>query len=538
MTTMGTGQLLDLLEGVPFGVVAFDHEWRIQSMNSAGARLLQREPSDLLGRIVWEEFPEATETIAYREYHRAVAQQEVVSFELFYGPLTGWFEATAIPTATGLIVSYRDVTASRRRDIMLSGSRAALAQIASDAPLPEVLDVLVEMVERESLHGAIASILLLDPSGRHLLHGSAPSLPTDYNEAIDGIEIGPSVGSCGTAAYFGVQVIAEDIREDERWVEFRELADAAGLRACWSTPIPSADGQLLGTFAVYYREPRRPEPDDAEMIEQVTRTAAIAIQHDRDREALREAATSAQALAAATREVAHVLQDSLLTLPPTVPGLQIAVRYQAAEEAAEVGGDWYDAISLPNGALGVSVGDVIGHDLRAAATMGQLRNLLRASACEATRDPAQVLAHLDDLVDTLDISHLATAVYGEVRLPAQGERDGLLRWSNAGHPAPALLGPEGRAVLLQGTPGLPLSVDRRARRSVEQTVLPVGSTLVLYTDGLVERRTEHIDQSQQRLLRRLEDHGSLALEELADRLLDLVEEQTDDIALLLVRLTG
>lgn len=535
---MGTGQLLDLLEGVPFGVVAFDHEWRIQSMNSAGARLLQREPSDLLGRIVWEEFPEATETIAYREYHRAVAQQEVVSFELFYGPLTGWFEATAIPTATGLIVSYRDVTASRRRDIMLSGSRAALAQIASDAPLPEVLDVLVEMVERESLHGAIASILLLDPSGRHLLHGSAPSLPTDYNEAIDGIEIGPSVGSCGTAAYFGVQVIAEDIREDERWVEFRELADAAGLRACWSTPIPSADGQLLGTFAVYYREPRRPEPDDAEMIEQVTRTAAIAIQHDRDREALREAATSAQALAAATREVAHVLQDSLLTLPPTVPGLQIAVRYQAAEEAAEVGGDWYDAISLPNGALGVSVGDVIGHDLRAAATMGQLRNLLRASACEATRDPAQVLAHLDDLVDTLDISHLATAVYGEVRLPAQGERDGLLRWSNAGHPAPALLGPEGRAVLLQGTPGLPLSVDRRARRSVEQTVLPVGSTLVLYTDGLVERRTEHIDQSQQRLLRRLEDHGSLALEELADRLLDLVEEQTDDIALLLVRLTG
>lgn len=533
MTTLDTARMLDLLEGVPYGVVAFDSDWRIQWLNSTGAGLLQRPAEELLGRVIWEESPGSEETLAHREYHRAVAEQVEVRFEVFYGPLTGWFEVTAIPTVSGLVATYRDVTDARRKEFLLSGSRAALARIAEDAPLREVLDVLTDMVESQSTHGALASILLLDDSGRHLVHGSAPSLPTDYSDAIDGVEIGPSVGSCGTAAHFGVQVIVEDIETDPLWRDYRDLADAAGLRSCWSTPILSGGGTVLGTFAIYYREPRRPAPDDAEVIEQVTRTAAIAIQHDRDREALREVAASAQAVAAATREVAHVLQESLLTRPPAVAGVQIAVRYQAAGETAEVGGDWYDAISLPGGRLGLSIGDVVGHDLAAAATMGQLRNLLRACACDPGQDPAQVLQRLDGLVETLAITEFATAVYAEVDLPAGGPVS--LTWSNAGHPAPALLRPDGVAVLLHGSPGLPLGVDAGDPRPLDRLVLPAGSTLLLYTDGLVECRHEALDVTQGRLLRCLEEHGSLPLEALADEVLSVVEEQADDVALVVLR---
>ncbi len=535
MTTLDTARLLDLLDGVPYGVVAFDGDWRMLWVNSAGAALLRRPAEDLRGRVIWEEFPGSEQTLVYREYHRAVAEQREVSFELFYGPLTGWFDVAAIPTADGLVATFRNITASRRQRFLLDGSREALARIAEDAPLREVLDVLSEMVESQSTHGALASILLLDESGRHLVHGSAPSLPRDYSQAIDGVEIGPAVGSCGTAAHRGQQVIVEDIAKDPLWLDYRDLAEEAGLRACWSTPILSATGAVLGTFAIYYREPRLPEPDDREVIEQVTRTAAIAIQHDRDRSALREAAAAAQALAAATREVAHVLQESLLTLPPRVPGIEFAVRYQAAAATAEVGGDWYDAIHLPGGRVGLSIGDVVGHDLAAAAIMGQLRNLLRACACEPDQDPAQVLQRLDRLIDGLGITEFATAVYADVSRPVAGGAAVSLRWSNAGHPAPALLRPDGTVVLLDEAADLPLGIDPAAARQVHETRLELGSTLVLYTDGLVERRDEAIDVTQGELLQCLREHGSTPIEQLADLLLGVVQEQADDVALLAIR---
>jgi GAF domain-containing protein len=155
------------------------------------------------------------------------------------------------------------------------------AMIASGAPLRETLDELVRTVESLTPSGMIASILILDDEGWHLLHGAGPSLPDAYNQAIHGIEIGPEVGSCGTAAFHDKTVSVFDIANNPLWANFKDLALQYGLRACWSTPIHGADGKVLGTFANYYRFVRDPSPLDRELTDMITRTAATAIERQR-----------------------------------------------------------------------------------------------------------------------------------------------------------------------------------------------------------------------------------------------------------------
>jgi signal transduction histidine kinase len=147
---------------------------------------------------------------------------------------------------------------------------------------------LCRLVE-ELASGALSSILLLDPKANRLRHGAAPSLPIKYTEAIDGLVIGPCVGSCGSAAYRAEPVIVSDIASDPLWADFRDLALAHGLRACWSTPILSSAGKVLGTFAIYYREPRSPTPQDHNLIDRITHLASIALEREQAEEALRQA---------------------------------------------------------------------------------------------------------------------------------------------------------------------------------------------------------------------------------------------------------
>jgi len=153
--------------------------------------------------------------------------------------------------------------------------------IDSGAPLRETLDHLVRTVESLTPSGMIASILILADDRRHLQHGAGPSLPDAYNEAINGIEIGPEVGSCGTAAFHDKTVSVFDIANNPLWANFKDLALQYGLRACWSTPIHGSDGRVLGTFANYYRFVRDPSPLDRELTDMITRTAAEAIERDR-----------------------------------------------------------------------------------------------------------------------------------------------------------------------------------------------------------------------------------------------------------------
>jgi PAS domain S-box-containing protein len=160
-----------------------------------------------------------------------------------------------------------------------------LEMVARGISLSHVLDDLCRLVE-EQTPGVLASILLLD--GDRLRHGGAPSLPKAYTDAIDGAVIGPTAGSCGTAAYRAQQVIVADIAIDPLWADYRELALSHGLRACWSTPIFSSDGTVIATFAMYFRAPRSPSPRDQHIVEQITHLAGIAIQRKLDEDKLRE----------------------------------------------------------------------------------------------------------------------------------------------------------------------------------------------------------------------------------------------------------
>ena len=160
------------------------------------------------------------------------------------------------------------------------GEQKVEAMIASDAPLSTILATLVRMIETQS-PGMICSVLLLSADGNHVEHCVAPSLPEHYVKAIDGQPIGPKRGSCGTAMYRGEPVIVTDIFTDPLWEDYRVMAKSAGLRACWSTPILSQRGKVLGSFAMYYAQPQAPTGEEARLTEVATRLAAKAIENER-----------------------------------------------------------------------------------------------------------------------------------------------------------------------------------------------------------------------------------------------------------------
>jgi PAS domain S-box-containing protein len=194
-----------------------------------------------------------------------------------------WFLSRAVPLRDELGNILRwygtitDIEDRKRAEMLLAGEKRLLEMIARGDSRALILDALCRLVE-ELASGSLTSILLLEPKANRLFHGAAPSLPAKYSEAIDGLAIGPSVGSCGTAAYRAEPVIVSDIATDPLWADFRALALAHGLRACWSTPIRSSEGRVLGTFAIYYREPRSPTPQERNLVEQTTHLASIAVE--------------------------------------------------------------------------------------------------------------------------------------------------------------------------------------------------------------------------------------------------------------------
>jgi PAS domain S-box-containing protein len=206
-----------------------------------------------------------------------------------------WLLSRAVPlrdelgNITKWYGTITDIEDRKRAEMLLAGEKRLLEMIARGDSLSLILDALCRFVE-EPASDSLSSILLLDPNANRLRHGAAPSLPIAYSEAIDGIAIGPSVGSCGTAAYLAEPVIVSDIATDPLWANYRDLALSHGLRACWSTPILSSVGRVLGTFAIYYREPRSPTPQEHNVVEQITHVASIAVERKQAEEVLHEQA--------------------------------------------------------------------------------------------------------------------------------------------------------------------------------------------------------------------------------------------------------
>ncbi|WP_432548121.1 SpoIIE family protein phosphatase [Kineococcus sp. SYSU DK004] len=243
------------------------------------------------------------------------------------------------------------------------------------------------------------------------------------------------------------------------------------------------------------------------------------------------------------RELAEALQRSLLTDPAQPDDLQVVVRYTPAAESAQVGGDWYDSFVQPGGTTVLTIGDVLGHNTEAAAAMAQIRSLLRGTALATDAGPADVLSGVDRAMLALELGTTATAVVARLEQTAEEAERGVRRlvWSNAGHPPPVLLVQHAGVSLLQAPAAeLLLGVWPDAPRSQSSVALEAGSTVLFYTDGLVERRGETLDDGLSRLESVLHEltAADLALDALCDAVLDrmLPQRPEDDVALLAVRL--
>lgn len=228
---------------------------------------------------------------------RSIRGEEVDNVEMFVrherAPHGLWTEITGRPLrgangdVLGGVIVCRDITQVKEEEFFRAGQSGVLEMIAADAPLADVLTSLVLLMEGQA-EGLRCSILLLNRDGKHVRHGAAPNLPETYVKAVNGAPIGPRNGSCGTAMYTRKPVVVTDVMTDPLWADYRELAEICGLRACWSTPILSAQGDVLGSFAMYREENRGPLPEETRLTQIATHIAGIAIDRQRQQEILRE----------------------------------------------------------------------------------------------------------------------------------------------------------------------------------------------------------------------------------------------------------
>ncbi len=282
---MSLQKLIDL---VPDNLWVKDAESRFVIANDATARQIGLAASgDLIGKTDLELHP-ADAARKYLADERKIVEtgQSLIDIEEYVIDPDGgkvWVSSTKVPLrgdsgeVVGVVGISRDISARKLAETLRDGQAQILEMIATSAPLEEVLDRLVRLIESQ-LAGVSGSVLLLDKDGLRLHHGAAPSLPAAYVKAIDGLRIGPNVGSCGAAAYRREPVVVADVMSDPSWADWRALAVSHGLRSCWSTPITSHQGQVLGTFALYSSCVREPSAAETRLIDVATKIAGIAIE--------------------------------------------------------------------------------------------------------------------------------------------------------------------------------------------------------------------------------------------------------------------
>jgi PAS domain S-box-containing protein len=228
---------------------------------------------------------------------------------------------------TGNIVKWygtnTDIDDRKWAEAVLAAEKKILELITGNNSLAFMLEALCRLIE-EMFSGSLCAILFLDADGERLRKGIAPSFPPDFMTAVDGVNIGPRVGSCGTAAYRKETVIVSDINTDPLWADYRELALAYGLQAGWSTPILSAQETVLGTFAIYSREPRSPRPQERKLLEQFAHIASVAIEHTRAQESLRRSEAKYRDLIDVSPDAIYIIDTDLTYVSANPAGAELA----------------------------------------------------------------------------------------------------------------------------------------------------------------------------------------------------------------------
>jgi PAS domain S-box-containing protein len=352
---------------------------------------------------------------------------------------------------------------------------------------------------------------------REELQGPMPPVPAESPMPLSRALRGVASSLTGPQAYQGPP-------DSDVAVEQRRLFDASGMHSAVIVPIHRLR-EAMGALTLGRSE--RPDPfteDDLALLEDIARRTGLALDNAR--------------LYQRQRKVAETMQRHLLPQMPRIPGLRMTARYLPAPDASQVGGDWYDAFILSEDATAVAVGDVVGHDLEAAAGMAQMRNMLRAFAWVHPELPSRAVEWLDQACRHIVEVTMATLVLAHVRPAADGSCE--VSWTNAGHPPPLLVAADGPARYLTDAHDLLLGVDDRRRRTDAAVVLPPGSTLVLYTDGLIESRGQTLDDGMETLRRHATELARRPLDMFTDQLLarSRPPHNEDDVAVLAVRVAA
>jgi serine phosphatase RsbU (regulator of sigma subunit)/PAS domain-containing protein len=483
-----------VLETMPNAFLSLDTELTITSINAAGERLLRKRRHEVLGKGFVEAFPRVPGGEPDQRYRRALESGQSVVFEEYYEPLNGWFEVHAWPDRDGLNVYFSDVSERRASEFeqsaALDEARQAHARLSFLADLSAHLHgslTQTDLYQRLS-HAVIASMAdwstVVVPAGDELvrvaaahrdavLDGLAKRLIGGYPHPFTGPSPGVVVYLSGEPLRLSqlAEEIANDLDDSIASAAYGRTLRLLGNGPGLIMPVHSK-GAVVAVLTMARRGGEPFSETDVATMAQVTTMIADLLEDVLHLETQRETASALQAAA---------LPRAL----PTSDRLALAAGYRAASEGTQVGGDWYDAFELQSGHIALVVGDVAGHGLQAAALMTQMRNALRAHLFDSF-GPSESIAKLSSLIATQEPEAFATLICMEID-PATG----AALWSSAGHPAPILLNRDGASTHLRGMPAPPIgSADpRSASRPMEHPIeLQAGDRLVMFTDGLFERR--------------------------------------------------
>jgi PAS domain S-box-containing protein len=527
-----------VLEAMPAGFYSLDHEWRFTHVNAEAERLLGRSREELLGEVIWTSFPATVNSVFEDSYRSAVRTGQPVNFDAHYpAPLDGWYELRAWPSPEGLSVYFIEVTERKRaRDRAERSAQrlALLAQVSAELAGTLNAQTATSRLPRLVVPGLAqwSIVTVVDAEGRPRDVGwwhaepAARTLVERY--AAVRLDAMPATSPVARALLAGeaVRADADEVAALLPDGEARDLLTALAPGSAVCLPLRGR-GRTLGVLTLYSDPGEALSREDLATAQDVADRAGLALDNTR--------------LYAQQQQLAEGLQRSLLTEPPEPDHAEIAVRYLPAIEAARVGGDWYDAFLQPCGATMLVIGDVVGHDTEAAAAMGHLRGLLRGIATYSDAPPAEVLRGLDASMAVLQTHVLATATVARFEQTDDERRRGItrMRWANAGHLPPLVINPDGTVAELASWKGdLLLGVDHEAERQESVVTLDRGATVLLFTDGLVERRDADLDSGLVRLREALVEFAGLPLQQLLDEVLErLVDGRPeDDVALVAVRL--
>ncbi|MGY1815181.1 SpoIIE family protein phosphatase [Blastococcus sp. SYSU D00820] len=523
------------LETMPIGLIELDTDWTVRFVNRAAEEMVGYQRADLLGRSYWEAFPANADNEFGEAYRQAVSTRRPRTVEAFYPePLNRWFEVQAVPTAQGLWLYFTEVTARRQALERLALLARVSAELAGTFHTPAAVGRIPRLLVPTMASWATVALVdedgsLQEAGGWHVDPMRTP-LVRRYAAAAQASfpATSPVVRAVTTAST--VTLSAAELSGSALGAvasgTARRLLRALDPGSMTVLPIRGQD-RVLGAMTLVHDRHRTPDPADLATATDVAERMGLALDNAR--------------LYEQQRRLAEELQRSMLTAPPEPDHAQIVVRYLPAAEAARVGGDWYDAFVQPDGATNLVIGDVVGHDTAAAASMGQLRSMLRGIAVTGDAGPAQLLTQLDAAMAQLQLHTYATAAVARFEQSRADVERGItrMRWANAGHPPPLVIHPDGTIAELASWRGeLMLGVDASTPRSDSAISLDRDTTVLLYTDGLVERRTADLDDGMARLRAAAVRLADLPLDDLCDRLIEELVEPTptDDVALVAIRL--